>query len=161
MARIVSISRKQITKETLWNLAVKDDESFVANGIVVHNCKSYVSAILQGNLGNKEIEDLKATKTAEKSIQFTEDSIDFILKEIAKPRPGNLQTIIVSKDVAQTAEEAKKIAKDVGAEHLDYDETESSFRFRQRNPSDFEDSSFKSFPIAGKGATLVYGQLKA
>lgn len=151
-----------ICQDLAGTVFAKDDPNLHRYWPPLHfNCKSYISAILQGNLGNREIEDLKATKTAEKSIQFTEDSIDFILKEIAKPRPGNLQTIIVSKDVAQTAEEAKKIAKDVGAEYLDYDETESSFRFRQRNPSDFEDSSFKSFPIAGKGATLVYGQLKA
>ena len=46
MARIKSIELKQITNERLYNLSVRDDESFVANGIVVHNCKSYIVPIL-------------------------------------------------------------------------------------------------------------------
>lgn len=40
MSKITSIIKKKITSETLWNLAVEVDESFVANDIVVHNCRS-------------------------------------------------------------------------------------------------------------------------
>ncbi len=40
MSNIKSITKKKIQNETLWNLAVKTDESYVANDIVVHNCRS-------------------------------------------------------------------------------------------------------------------------
>lgn len=45
MAKIASISRKKICSERLWNLAVEKDESYVANGIVVHNCRSMLIPI--------------------------------------------------------------------------------------------------------------------
>ena len=40
MAKIKSISRRKIESEKLYNLAVEDDESYTANGVVVHNCRS-------------------------------------------------------------------------------------------------------------------------
>lgn len=40
MSNIRKITKKKIQNETLWNLAVERDESYVANGIVVHNCRS-------------------------------------------------------------------------------------------------------------------------
>lgn len=40
MSNIRSITKKKIQKETLWNLAVERDESYIANDIVVHNCRS-------------------------------------------------------------------------------------------------------------------------
>lgn len=45
MAKIRQISRKKIEKEQLYNLAVKEDESYIANGIVVHNCRSVLIPI--------------------------------------------------------------------------------------------------------------------
>lgn len=81
MARIQSIIRRKIENETLWNLAVKDNESFVANGIVVHNCKSFIAPILVGQLGNREIQELKPSKAKlEDSIQFSETTIDSIVR---------------------------------------------------------------------------------
>lgn len=56
MARIVSVVRKKIESQRLYNLAVQDDESFVANGIVVHNCKSRLVPNLKGNDSNPEID---------------------------------------------------------------------------------------------------------
>jgi len=75
--------------------------------------------------------------------------------------PGyELQTVIVSKDKAKSLDQAKKIAKDVGAKTLEnVDETDSSYRFRQRDPNDFVVSSFRTKAIAN-GASLVYGKLK-
>jgi len=66
----------------------KDDPNLHRYWPPLHfNCKSYISAILQGNLGTKEIEELKASPTAEKSIQFSEQAIDTVLKEGKGPRP--------------------------------------------------------------------------
>jgi hypothetical protein len=45
MSNIKSIIKKRITNETLWNLAVEDDESYIANGVIVHNCRSILIPI--------------------------------------------------------------------------------------------------------------------
>jgi len=45
MSRIKSIKRKKISHETLHNLAVEGDESYIANGVVVHNCRSVIVPI--------------------------------------------------------------------------------------------------------------------
>ena len=78
MARILSMTRKQITTETLHNIAVREDESYIANGIVVHNCKSYIVPILSLDKGMKiekftprSIEG-KSNADILKSIQFAE-----------------------------------------------------------------------------------------
>lgn len=74
MARVLELTRRKINAgERLFNLAVEEDESFVVNGVVVHNCKSYIRPILAGNLGNKTIERLKpSTKAIEDKIQFSD-----------------------------------------------------------------------------------------
>jgi len=41
--KINSMIRKKIINETLHNLAVKDDESYIANGIIVHNCANVLT----------------------------------------------------------------------------------------------------------------------
>jgi hypothetical protein len=73
MARIISIKRNNISAQTLHNIGVAVDESYIANGIVVHNCKSYIVPILKGNLGSREIEKLKPSKKSlEQQVQFSE-----------------------------------------------------------------------------------------
>ncbi len=78
-------------------------------------------------------------------------------------RPSmDIQTVIVSKDVAKTLADAKKKIPD-GFSTGSVDETEDSFRFRQRAPGDFQDESFRTFTPEGfpKGVTAVGGRLKA
>jgi len=83
---------------------------------------------------------------------------------IKNPRPGNIQTIIVEKTKGMTLEQAKDKAVKVGAKkpipNNLVDESDSSFRFRQRNPWDFIEGSFKSFKIPEQGVTIVHGKLK-
>ncbi len=57
MAKIKSIHRRQITNQRLYNLAVEGDESYIANGIVVHNCKSYLVPILTARKTPAKIDD--------------------------------------------------------------------------------------------------------
>jgi SPP1 gp7 family putative phage head morphogenesis protein len=45
MSKIARITRKKIASEKLYNLAVKQDESYIANEIVVHNCRSVLIPI--------------------------------------------------------------------------------------------------------------------
>ena len=56
MSKIKSIIKKKIEVETLWNLAVEGDESYIADGVVVHNCRSLLIPITK-------YEDYKADKT--------------------------------------------------------------------------------------------------
>lgn len=83
---------------------------------------------------------------------------------IKNPRPGNIQTIIVNKAAGLTLKKAKAKAIKAGANspipNNLVDETETSFRFRQRNPWDFVEGSFKSFKIASLGVIIVHGKLK-
>lgn len=61
-----------ITTERLCNLAVSDDESYVANEIVVHNCKSYLKPRFVGVKKNPPIDknglNGKINKTNKKDI---------------------------------------------------------------------------------------------
>jgi len=70
MSKIKRITRKQIQSETLMNLAVKEDESFIAQGIVIHNCKSYLRANLKESRGvsSLDVSTLSPSATAKKSI---------------------------------------------------------------------------------------------
>ena len=71
MSKIKSIVRKKITTQRLYNLAVETDETFIAGGIVVHNCDSYIRPVIKLKKGQK-IEKFKPkTKKLEDTIQFS------------------------------------------------------------------------------------------
>lgn len=75
---------------------------------------------------------------------------------------ANLQTVIVSKGVAKTRMRAERLADPHANRIYTSRETKSSFRFRQRPPSDFKKNSFRTFPVPGhSGIALVYGELKS
>jgi hypothetical protein len=69
-----------------------------------------------------------------------------------------VQTVVVSKESAKTASEAKSKVPE-GFSSGSPDETSTGFRFRQRDPGDFILSTFRSKPVKG-GVTLVMGKLK-
>jgi len=90
------------------------------------------------------------------------------MPDLEKPRdtsehePGSMvvQTIIVSKERAKSAEEARKIAEGVaGHDPGPADETGTSYRYRQRNPSDFDESTFRTKEIS-TGVSIVAGKLR-
>ncbi len=72
----------------------KDDPNLNRYWPPLHwNCKSWISPILVGNLGNKEISDFQpSNKKLEDSIQFSEFTEDFVFSEIVKPREGYKQS---------------------------------------------------------------------
>lgn len=69
MSNVKSIIKKRLSTESLWNLAVEQDESFIANSVVVHNCRSLLIPITK-------YEEYKAdTKVGSKDIdKFIEDN---------------------------------------------------------------------------------------
>jgi len=86
------------------------------------------------------------------------------MPKVMKARPGNMQSIVVEKIPGLTIDKAKKKAIESGARppipNNLIDETPTSFRFRQRNPSDFIKGSFRSFKNRVQGVTIIYGKLK-
>ena len=55
MSTIASITKKRVGDIGLYNLAVEGDESYIANGIIVHNCKSRLIPNEKGSDKNPEI----------------------------------------------------------------------------------------------------------
>lgn len=152
----------EICQNLAGRIVAKDDPDLFRMTPPLHwNCKSILIPILTKVNAKPDIDPrgLKPTsKAAADSITFA-DRVTF--PDIENPKPGNLQSIVISKKIAKSVEQAKKLAKDFGAQHLDVEETDSSYRFRQRNPSDFVDGSFKTFQPEGKeGISLIYGRLK-
>jgi len=73
----------------------------------------------------------------------------------------NLQTVIVSKGLAKTRRKATTVARKFANRIYTSRETKTSWRFRQRPPSDFVKGTFRTFPVPGvEGVWLVYGKLK-
>lgn len=70
MAKIKSIVKKHISSELLWNLAVKDDESYVADNVVVHNCRSLLVPITK----YEEWEASETTRDGDDIQSFIEDN---------------------------------------------------------------------------------------
>lgn len=69
------------------------------------------------------------------------------------------QTIIVSKSVVKTRKQAAKLAKPHATKMYTSRETSTSFRFRQRKPSDFKSNTFITAKVA-PGVSVVLGVLK-
>lgn len=75
--------------------------------------------------------------------------------------PTTVQTIIVSKKRAKSVAEAKTIAKKFAKGNPGaVDETSTSYRFRQRDPSEFVAGSLRTIQPA-EGVSLVIGHLKS
>jgi len=76
--------------------------------------------------------------------------------------PGpSLQTVIVSKQLTKSRRKATDIARPLANRIYTSRETKTSFRFRQRPPSDFVKGSFRTFQVPDHpGVAYVYGKLK-
>lgn len=53
MSSIKSIIKKKVTG-TLHNIAVEEDESYIANDLIVHNCRSILVPIMSGDNENSD-----------------------------------------------------------------------------------------------------------
>jgi hypothetical protein len=80
----------------------------------------------------------------------------------------NIHTIIIPKVKGVKAKRAIQKVLSAGYKVKKIRETGQSYRFRQRDPSEFVAGSFRTFHIpakgtrlpGGKGVTVVYGQPK-
>lgn len=84
-------------------------------------------------------------------------------EELEKKQTTDLQTVICSKERFDTLDAAKKWVKDhnfkVDHKGKGPDETSSSYRFRQRDPGDFQRGSFRTIELTD-GVKAVVGKLK-
>lgn len=78
----------------------------------------------------------------------------------AARKPTTVQTVILSKERFKTLEAAKKWVSDHDLHAAKVDETGTSYRFRQREPSEFVDGSFRTIELT-TGVKAVIGVLKA
>jgi ClpP class serine protease len=79
--------------------------------------------------------------------------------QLAEKKPTVVQTLIFSKEKFTKAE-AKKWAKDHDYKSSGVDETEDSYRIRQRDPGDFVEGSFRTIEL-DDGVSAVVGHLKS
>ena len=77
-----------------------------------------------------------------------------------KQDPASVQTLIFSKDRFKTAAAARKWAKDNDFRSDKVDETEESFRLRQKDPGAFQDGSFRTITLTD-GVKAVVGRAKS
>jgi hypothetical protein len=152
MSRIVSILRKSIDAQRLYNLAVQDDESYVANGIVVHNCKSYLVPNLKGSGKKIDPTGIKPSDPAlEKYITLSEISSGSF----------TLAYIEVSKKKAMTTDEAKLLAQEItNIADKQIVEGEFSYRINITDVLLVETGTLKSFEPM-EGVSVFYGRGKS
>jgi hypothetical protein len=72
---------------------------------------------------------------------------------------SDLQSVVISKTIAPTLQKAESIAKRYVKRMYTHRETSISWRFRQRDDSDFIQDSFRSNNVK-PGITLIYGELR-
>ena len=68
-----------------------------------------------------------------------------------------VQSVIVPKTIAANRAQARAMVPD-GFKRSDVDETGSSYRFRQDDPAHFDQSSFRTIPLGGRGVLAVIGR---
>lgn len=76
MSSIKLIKIKKVGDRRLFNLAVKGNESYIANQIVVHNCRSILTPITtmeverEGGIETDQITDVPRAKGFEYSAEY-------------------------------------------------------------------------------------------
>lgn len=110
-----------------------------------------------GNLGVSLNDSKESKRTFSRSLsQGKKDATININKQ--ETDSTKIQTLIFDKEIF-TEEEAKDWAKENDFKADNVDETDDSYRLRQKDPSDFEDGSFKTIELT-EGVKAVIGKLK-
>lgn len=101
-----------------------------------------------------------APERTSKNTKPTVSAVDPVNEYDSEDKKRPAQTIIISKKIAPTAEEATKIAAKYG-EAKSVDETSQSFRFRQADPASFVEGSMRTWENPNApGVKIVFGALK-
>lgn len=81
---------KNFSGEKLYNFSVKDDESYIAEGIVTHNCRCVLNSVEKLEKGQKKIKKkkIKPKKKSKESnlLKEVEKELNEIRKQTSKPK---------------------------------------------------------------------------
>ena len=147
---IEKISKRNMNNVLLYNFSVEGDESYVANGIVSHNCRcSFVDFLKEDR---EEVEGI-----AEDSSILSD--ITDALKSYKKKESLKIQSIIFDKDVFNSKDMVMLWIKKHNLRSKIIIEKDSSYRVRQVNSSLFVKNSFRLKKMS-KGVKLISGKLK-
>ena len=53
----------------LWNLSVEEDESYLADGVIVHNCRCNVRKLPKGYVWNEESGEFTPPKNYQRKVE--------------------------------------------------------------------------------------------
>lgn len=110
--------------------------------------------LLIQKLLNQTLEQALKVVPVEKSHWLHKELIFTLLN-----KQTQIQTLILSKEKFKTRADAKKWVVDHDFKSTKIDETSTSFRFRQKEPSDFIEGSFRTITITD-GVSAVIGRPK-
>jgi|GEM_PF-2361288 len=108
--------------------------------------------------GEREAEDFSALHATCDANVYRERLLETLNAKADQP-PTVVQTLILSKAQFPTAEDATQWAREHQFRADKVDETEDSWRLRQRDPSDFDPESLRTITLT-KGMQAVIGHLK-
>lgn len=102
---------------------------------------------------------LELMQMVRKGETLTADQRVLLATSLAAAQSTTVQSLILSKERFQTREAAKSWATKHKYHATKVDETENSWRFRQREPGDFKPNSFRTIELTN-GVKAVIGRLK-
>jgi len=108
--------------------------------------------------GEREVEDFSALHATCDANVYRERLLETLNAKADQP-PTIVQTLILSKEQFPTAEDATQWASEHQFRADKVDETEDSWRLRQRDPSDFDPESLRTITLT-EGVKAVVGHLK-
>jgi SPP1 gp7 family putative phage head morphogenesis protein len=120
----------------VYNLAVKDDETYIANGFLVHNCRSTIAPILDKRFGLDDSDATRASKGAEGGQQVQADQTYYSWLK-TQPKPFIRETLGKSRSElflngGLTSDEFSKLSVDKLFRPLTLDE------MRAKDPMSFD-----------------------
>jgi hypothetical protein len=147
-----------VIKDEIW-AKQKSEGSFKMNSIRTHNFYNGVKATAGKLLSKHRPEDDEKKKflRIKKRKRFKEDRVMSLVKSLQQAT--TVQTLVFDKQVFKTRAAAETWARDHDFKADKVDETETSFRIRQRDPGDFKEGSFRTIEIT-RGVKAVIGRLK-
>ncbi len=94
-----------------------------------------------------------------KSFQETTKGIQFVIGRLKGETSTTVQSVLFDNEI-WTSSKAKSWLSDHDFKSSKVDETEAKLRYRQRDPSNFEEGSFRTISAGSKNALIVYPGVK-
>lgn len=172
----MSVTAVETTIESDWLVNASDSELVDKHNRLHSSVEQLKDAVIAAHLlivqemTNRDINHVVKDYLDDISAIFAVDTLQLSIEELdeiqlTKQTTTTLQTLILDKEKFKTLAAAKQWIKEHGFkvtfEGKEPDETETSFRFRQRDPETFKPGSFRTITFEGtEGVKAVVGVLK-